>query len=403
MPSDPNPPGGSGAEYRPVPSPAGPPSQPVFPQSRVLQVFLVVALLVSVAAFVADRWTAATTRRMELTQQIAQKQSPFLKHVRDGDEAFAKKRFAQAVSEYTLALREKSQAELQEKLGRAFLQEGNPDQAFAQFKEALQIEPGRIETYTAWGEGLLAQGKAEEAARLYQQALSANPKSGLLHYHLAAALRQQEKQAEAARRAAVSSGNTAEAKTADEESQRLAQQALEQYSAANQLGVNLPAFWCGYGELLNEQGKFAEAEACLLQAVSKDSSMARAYSALAQAEVPQGKYAGAIGHYEAVLRLAPDDPATLNSLALLYATATNSEVFSPKMAVLLALRACEATARQNARYMDTLARGYAAAGDFLQAISWEDKAAHRATQLGDRDLAADLEARYGRFLDHKAD
>jgi hypothetical protein len=67
----------------------------------------------------------------------------------------------------------------------------------------------------------------------------------------------------------------------------------------------------------------------------------------------------------------------------------------------LATRACDATTNQNARYMDTLARSYAADGDFFQAITWEEKALHRARQLNDEELARELEARDALFLDHK--
>ena len=71
------------------------------------------------------------------------------------------------------------------------------------------------------------------------------------------------------------------------------------------------------------------------------------------------------------------------------------------MAVQLAARANDATTSQNARYMDTLAHSYAADGDFFQAITWEDKAIRRATQLGDQDLARELQEREELFMDHK--
>ena len=86
-----------------------------------------------------------------------------------------------------------------------------------------------------------------------------------------------------------------------------------------------------------------------------------------------------------------------------YATATNQEVRSSKMAVQLATRACDATTSQNAPYMDTLARAYAADGDFFQAIAWEDKAVRRAAQLGDHDLLREFQPRFNLFTQHKAE
>jgi tetratricopeptide (TPR) repeat protein len=412
MASDPNITGGMESGQRPArrrgPMRAPVSSEPAFPSSRLLQVFLLMALVISLAAFVAARWTASAldaiqTERENNLKRLAQVQRDALAHIGAGDDDFSKKHYDRAVAEYRLALQDRNQAEGHEKLGRALMEQGNPDQAFAQFKEAIQLDPGRTEVYDLWGHALSSQGKPEEAARLYTAALKAHPKAGPLHCDLAAALQDQQRNAEALRRAAVASGHTQEANAADGEAHRLATEALTHYAEAGRLGVDAAAFWCGFGELLNQQGKFADAEACLARAVNEDSSLARAHSELALAQTRQGNYAGGIDHYEKVLTLIRDDPATLNSLALLYATATNAEVLSPKMAVQLATRACDATTSQNARYMDTLARSYAADGDFLQAISWEDKALRRARQLGDRELEGELQARSSLFLAHKTE
>ena len=56
------------------------------------------------------------------------------------------------------------------------------------------------------------------------------------------------------------------------------------------------------------------------------------------------------------MTLTPDHPETLNNMALIYATATNAQVRSPKMAVMLATRASAGVGDQNSRYLDTLAR-----------------------------------------------
>ena len=167
--------------------------------------------------------------------------------------------------------------------------------------------------------------------------------------------------------------------------------------------MNTPDFWCSYGTLLNKLDKLPQAEARLSKAVALQPGLGVAQFQLALAQERQGNYAEAIGHYEATLAAIPDDPATLNSLALLYATATNQEVRSSKMAVMLATRACDATNNQNARYLDTLARAYAADNDFFQAIAWEDKAVRRATQLADHELQRELQPRFSKFVQHKAE
>jgi len=403
VPDEPRPAAGSAGRGRPAKQ-----SDPDLPPSPALQWFLLVAFLISGAAYVVNEWTELTTSQAQMSRnsrlrRSVQSQSESMAHAKAGDEAFAKKHFDQAVSEYRLALQCQNNASGHELLGQALLKQGNPDAAFAQFREALRLNPSLVTVSSAWGQALTAEGKPEEAAKILQEAVTRNPDAGLVHYNLATALLQMQTEADGRRRMANAAGKTHDAEAADAEAKSLAAEALRHFIKASRNGVDSTAFWCSYGQLLNQLGKFAEAEPCLLRAVSKGTNTAPAHFQLALAEDHLGKYAEAIEHYGKVLTLTPDDPATLNNLALLYATATNTEVRTPKMAAQLATRACDATTNQNARYMDTLARCYAAAGDFFQAITWEDKAIHRATQLNDGDLARELQARYALYLEHKTE
>jgi tetratricopeptide (TPR) repeat protein len=383
-------------------------SLPEIPPSPALQWFLLVAFLISGAAYIVNEWTVLTTsktkeRSSARLRLLVQSQSEYLAHSKAGSEAFARKHYDQAVSEFRLALQGQNNASIHDFLGQALLKQGNPDAAFAQFREALRLDPSLVTASSAWGLALMAEGKPEEASNVFHEALQSNPNAGLLHYNLATTLLQMQTEAEGRRRMAVAAGQTQDAEAAAAEAKSQADEALRHFTKASRNGIDSPAFWCGYGQLLNQLGQYSEAESSLLRVMSKDPNMASAHFQLALAEDHLGKYAEAIEHYGKVLTLTPDDSATLNNLALLYATATNAEVRTPKMAEQLATRACDATAGQNARYMDTLARCYAAAGDFFEAITWEDKAIHRAAQLKDGDLARELEARYTLYLDHKSD
>jgi tetratricopeptide (TPR) repeat protein len=382
--------------------------EPPMPSSRPLQIFLLIALVITGAAYVVNQWIemtteAAHTKYPSRLHELVQSQSLFIEHTEAGKKALERKHADQAVSEFRQALQAQQSAEGHENLGNALLQLGNPDPAFAQFREAVRLDPNRMAVYGAWGQALCSEGKPEEAVAVYQQALQHNPDSGVVHYNVAVALQEMQRNAVAARRAAEAGGKTDDAAADGEQSKQLATQALQHYTRASRLGIDSPAFWTGYGELLNDQGRFSDAESSLNRAVSKDPESIKAHFQLARAQTRLGKYAEAIGHYEKVLTETPDNPEVLNNLALLYATATNTEVRSPKMAVLLATRACDATTSQNARFMDTLARAYAASGDFFQAITWEDKAVKRARQLSDDELARELQPRYQLYLDHKTD
>jgi tetratricopeptide (TPR) repeat protein len=380
--------------------------EPEVPPSKALQWFLLAALVISGAAYVVGLWTdlagsQVQTHQDTMLRRLVRQQSAFLQHTQAGDAALARKRFDVAVSEYRLALEGQNRAEGHERLANALLKTGNPDAAFAQFAEALRLDTNRVSVYSGWGQALASQGNLDEAARIFHQGLQRNPDSGLLHYDLAMTLRQMQTEALSRQHVAAAAGKAPEAKADGDQAGRFAAEALSHYTKAGANGVDSAAFWCGYGELLNQQGQFADAQSCLLRAASRDTNLSQAHFQLAFADERLGQYQGAIDHYQKVLTLTPDDPATLNSLALLYATATNDQARSPKMAVLLATRACVATTSQNARYMDTLAQCYAADGDFFQAITWEDKALQRAMQLNDNDLIRELQPRYTLFVEHK--
>jgi tetratricopeptide (TPR) repeat protein len=371
-------------------------------------VFLLVALVISGAAYVVNEWTELTTedtlsKRPTKLRRLVAAQSQFLTNTDLGRQAEAKKRYNEAVFHYRRALLGQDNAEGRLNLGNALLKEGNPDMAFSQFKEAIRLNPGLEAVYVAWGQALKLQRRTDEAVQVYQDALRYNSNFAQVHYNMAMALEQEQQTAQAAQHTAELSGQTQAAARAAAEAQLFGSDAAKQYATAERLGLNSPDFWCSYGTLLLKQGKLPEAETCLNTAVVQQPDFGAAQFQLAVAQDRQGKYGDAIGHYEATLAAMPDDVATLNNLALLYATATNQEVRSSKMAVLLATRACDATTSQNARYMDTLARAYAADGDFIQARDWEDKAVRRATQLADHDLLRELQPRFNLFVQHKTE
>ena len=411
MAANANTPGANLPDPRPKPSrvkeaaekaqaPAPPPS------SKPLQVFLLIALVITGAAYVVDEWTEMTTEETmakhpnKLRRMVAA-QEEFLTQTELGRQSEAQNKFTEAVLHYRRALLAQDLAEGHLSLGNVLLKEGNPDMAFSQFKDALRINPDLVDVYVAWGQALMQQGKIDEVVQLYQDALRQNPKLATVHYLFAKALEQQRQTALAAQHAAELANDPPAAAKNAAEAQLYGSDAVKHYEAAEKLAMNTPEFWFNYGTLLNQQGKYPEAEERLVRAVVQEPGMGGAQFQMALAQDRQGKYGDAIGHYEATLVAMPDDPATLNNLALLYATANNPEVRSSKMAVLLAIRACDATSNQNARYLDTLARAYAADGDFLQAIDCEGKAVHRATQLGDHELLREFQPRFNLFVQHK--
>ncbi|HZM02076.1 MAG TPA: tetratricopeptide repeat protein [Candidatus Saccharimonadales bacterium] len=394
MASDPNTPDPIGdthfARLRARGSEASRSLAPAIPPSKPLQIFLLVAMVTTGLAYVVGEWTDLSSsqvqaKRPSKLKRLVISQGQFLDETKLGRAAEDKKQYNEAVLHYRRALQAENIAEGHYHLGVALLKQGGPSAAFAQFAEALRQNPDLAGVYSAWGQALMVQGKPEEAVGIYNRALQYNPNFGRIHYNLAEALEEQERTA------------------APADAQRLETQAARHYARAAALGVQSPEFWTSYGTFLNKQGKFVEAADCLNRAASQKPELGAAQFQLALAEDKLGNTGEAIAHYEATLSAMPNDPAALNSLALLYATTTNKDARSPKMAVLLATRACEATTSQNAHFVDTLARAYAADGDFLQAIASEEKAIRRASQLQEQDLLNEFNARYARFVQHKGE
>jgi len=76
-------------------------------------------------------------------------------------------------------------------LGRAFEQEGRPEEAIAEFREALRLAPNHTEAHYNLGTTAYALGRIDEAIRHYENALRTNPDYAKAHNNLAAALLRQ--------------------------------------------------------------------------------------------------------------------------------------------------------------------------------------------------------------------
>jgi len=123
-----------------------------------------------------------------------------------------------------------------------------------------------------------------------------------------------------------------------------------------------------------DQKKYAEAIPLLTLAASQTYLQPGAYRLRAYAHSLQKDYKNAIADYSKAVELAPDSPTALNGLAWFLATCPDGSFRKSKEAITHATKACQVTEWKNPFYLDTLAAGYAADGQFKEAIQWQEKA-----------------------------
>ena len=94
----------------------------------------------------------------------------------------------------------------------------------------------------------------------------------------------------------------------------------------------------------------------------------------------QRKFADAIFHFRAALKVNPRYPSALNDLAWILATQSDPQLRNVPDAVRLAEKACQLTNRTNASYLDTFAVALAEASRFPEAASAASKARSAAAK-----------------------
>lgn len=230
--------------------------------------------------------------------------------------------------------------------GEIYRQMGDFPKAIEEFTKVINMQPSSILPLIHRSEAYLNNKQYDEALADIETVIKANPDLPLARGLKAQTLASLERFPEA----------IAELKkmTEDEEPQPEFQLQLALY------------------HLFAKQPR--EAIAAYTELLEKDDDNFTALRGRADAYLNIGEHAKAIADFKKALEAAPDESGMLNNYAWVLATSPDDEVRDGKLAVELALKACEATDYKESHILSTLAAAYAEAGDYDKATEWSKKA-----------------------------
>jgi tetratricopeptide (TPR) repeat protein len=210
------------------------------------------------------------------------------------------------------------QASAHVQLARQLKSEGKLEEAAASYRQALHFDAANFQAHNNLGNIFQDQGKREEAAACFQRALRLNPDYALAHYNLGNLLGEQLEEAIACYQRAIrlkpdffqahnNLGNVYKF-------QGRLNEALACYRHTLALNPSYCEAHNNLGFVLQEQGKLEEAMTCYRQALCLEPDYVEAHNNLGLALQEQGKLDEAEASYRRALSLQPDHPGVHNNL-----------------------------------------------------------------------------------------
>jgi tetratricopeptide (TPR) repeat protein len=237
-----------------------------------------------------------------------------------GRDALAAGRLREAEAAFRRLLETRPDAEVRKQLGDVLAKQGKLEEAAERYREALADNPSFAEAHNNLGNVLKGLGDAPAAAEQYRRALALKPSLAEAHNNLGVLLAEDGKPDEAAdhfRKAIAANPEHAQAE------RNLAKllagrgdfrEAIAHYERALSCAPDEPDLLVDLGEALNLGGKTDEAVARYREAITLKPGLARAHLALGRVLKRQDDLESAIVHFRQAVEIAPTNPKAHNAL-----------------------------------------------------------------------------------------
>jgi protein O-mannosyl-transferase len=287
-------------------------------------------------------------------------------HANLGGALLREKRFAEAREQFSAAMHYKPDLyQAHTDLARLCVAEGRKEEALAHFEEANRIKPHDPAVLKdLWLMSVELQ-KLEVAESVVRELAELEPQDAEWHSDL---------------------GKLCRAAGRKEES-------LQRFQEVNRLRPHNLAVLKNIWQTSYELKRLDVAEAAARELAALEPAAIAWRNNLGMVLAGEGRGREAIDQWQTALKLSPDDPLALNSLAWLLATSRDAALRNGREAVALAQRAVEVSQRADPGILDTLAAAYAEAGRFPDAIKTAAEAETLASKQGKAALAKKLQAR----------
>jgi len=292
-------------------------------------------------------------------------------------------------------------------LSTALALQGRQEEALAEIREALRLNPRNPQLNYNLANIQLELGWIEKAIARYQRVLTIEPDHPKANNNLAVAYQQSGDMARAVehyREQLTVSPMDAQAHAnlgwALFEMERM-QEADDAFLKALALDAEWVPALEGRGDVARAAGRLEDAEGYYQQALVVQDDAAASHYGLGSMGLAAGAYEAATAHFRRAVQRDGAYIGVLNDDAWRLATDPDPGVRAPRQALVLATLADKLTGHEVAELLDTLAAAQAANGDFPQAVKTLERALALAPGSSAAEYMGEFRERLALYRDGK--